>query len=434
MPGKDSGEVNGNVIKLELSRSTSNETEISKSATTFRSIQESDIIKLNVSGIVYETLESTLKRFPDTLLGDSEKREKYHIPSRGEYFFDRNRTAFEAILYFYQTGGILIRPPTIPMRLFAEDVRFFQLGDKAFMKLQKEEGYIQDAERPLPINNLQRKIWELFEYPDTSLAARILAIWSVAVIVVSITVFCVETLPQYEKKDTGNIDEQQPWVSFEIGCIAWFTFEYLVRLFASPSKWNFLKSFLNLIDVAAILPYYITLPMNEANAAPLSVLRVIRLVRVFRIFKLSRHSVGLRILGHTLKESSRELAMLIFFLILGIILFSSAMYYAEASNRKEFPSIPDTFWYSLVTMTTVGYGDKVPKTMPGKFIGSLCAIVGVLTIALPVPVIVSNFEFFYKRDRLSYEQRQDTSEKARNCEQGRAISKGSYAYLRETNV
>ena len=135
--------------------------------------------------------------------------------------------------------------------------------------------------------------------------------------------------------------------------------------------------------------------------ATLSVLRVFRLVRVFRIFKLSRHSMGLQILGETLRASISELGMLVFFLMLGVILFSSAIYYAEQGKNDKFKSIPDAFWYSLVTMTTVGYGDLVPKTLLGKIIGSFCALSGVLTIALPVPVIVSNFEFFYKRDRLS---------------------------------
>jgi len=94
---------------------------------------------------------------------------------------------------------------------------------------------------------------------------------------------------------------------------------------------------------------------------------------------------------------------------LGVILFSSAIFYAEQGQNDQFKSIPDVFWYSLVTMTTVGYGDMVPKTLIGKLVGSLCAIVGVLTIALPVPVIVSNFEFFYKRDRMSYDHRKEMS-------------------------
>jgi len=192
-------------------------------------------------------------------------------------------------------------------------------------------------------------------------------------------------------------------------CIVWFSAELLIRFAAAPDHLAFFCDVMNIIDLLAILPYFITLGTELADdgsdqarasnqAMSLAVLRVIRLVRVFRIFKLSRHSKGLQILGQTIKASMRELGLLIFFLFICVVLFSSAIYFAENPEASQFSSIPDAFWWAVVTMTTVGYGDMLPISAWGKLVGSLCAIAGVLTIALPVPVIVSNFNYFYNRE------------------------------------
>src|SRR6218665_713201 len=272
----------------------------------------------------------------------------------------------------------------------------------------------------MPDNPIQRKVWLLFEYPESSMAARILALISVTVILLSIVIFCLETLPQFKryritnstKNGTETPEEDdvpklsEPFFLIETACIIWFTSELLIRFAASPDHLLFFKNMMNLIDLVAIVPYFITLGTALADesrtsnqAMPLAILRVIRLVRVFRIFKLSRHSKGLQILGQTIRASMRELGLLIFFLLICVILFSSAVYFAEADTpSSHFRSIPDAFWWAVVTMTTVGYGDMMPISAWGKLVGSLCAIAGVLTIALPVPVIVSNFNYFYHRE------------------------------------
>ena len=161
----------------------------------------------------------------------------------------------------------------------------------------------------------------------------------------------------------------EPFFIVETICIIWFTFEFIVRFASCPLKLQFLKSVMNVIDIVAIIPYFITLgtifadeQKKSSQAMSLAILRVIRLVRVFRIFKLSRHSKGLQILGQTLRASMRELGLLIFFLIIGVILFSSAVYFAEVTEQDtHFKSIPDAFWWAMITMTTVGYGGKNKK-------------------------------------------------------------------------
>ncbi|XP_033329691.2 potassium voltage-gated channel protein Shaker isoform X2 [Megalopta genalis] len=390
-------------------------------------------IVINVSGLRFETQLRTLNQFPDTLLGDPSRRLRYFDPLRNEYFFDRNRPSFDAILYYYQSGGRLRRPVNVPLDVFSEEIKFYELGELATNKFREDEGFIKEEEKPLPTHELQRKVWLLFEYPESSQGARVVAIISVVVILLSIVIFCLETLPEFKHYKVFNtttngtkIEEDEvpditdPFFLIETICIIWFTFELSVRFLACPNKLNFFRDVMNFIDIIAIIPYFITLgtvmaedgeaidlpkapvsPQDKSTnqAMSLAILRVIRLVRVFRIFKLSRHSKGLQILGRTLKASMRELGLLIFFLFIGVVLFSSAVYFAEAGTQDSFfKSIPDAFWWAVVTMTTVGYGDMRPVGVWGKIVGSLCAIAGVLTIALPVPVIVSNFNYFYHRE------------------------------------
>uniref|UniRef100_A0A8B9GWJ7 Potassium voltage-gated channel subfamily A member 3 n=1 Tax=Astyanax mexicanus TaxID=7994 RepID=A0A8B9GWJ7_ASTMX len=384
-------------------------------------------VVINISGLRFETQLKTFSQFPDTLLGDPRKRMRYFDPLRNEYFFDRNRPSFDAILYYYQSGGRIRRPVNVPIDVFSEEIRFYQLGEEAMEKFREDEGFIKEEERPLPSREFQRQVWLLFEYPESSGPARGIAIVSVLVILISIVIFCLETLPEFRDDreaaaaaaaaaaavplNNGTAPYgpgafTDPFFVIETLCIVWFSFELLVRFFACPSKATFSKNIMNIIDIVAIIPYFITLGTelaerqgNGQQAMSLAILRVIRLVRVFRIFKLSRHSKGLQILGQTLKASMRELGLLIFFLFIGVILFSSAVYFAEADDpASSFGSIPDAFWWAVVTMTTVGYGDMHPVTIGGKIVGSLCAIAGVLTIALPVPVIVSNFNYFYHRE------------------------------------
>nr|CAD7398511.1 unnamed protein product [Timema cristinae] len=308
------------------------------------------VIYLQVSGLRFETQLRTLNQFPDTLLGDPARRIRYFDPLRNEYFFDRNRPSFDAILYYYQSGGRLRRPVNVPLDVFSEEIKFYELGELATNKFREDEGFIKEEEKPLPSHEFQRKVWLLFEYPESSQAARVVAIISVFVILLSIVIFCLETLPEFKHYKVFNtttngtkIEEDEvpditdPFFLIETICIIWFTFELSVRFLACPNKLNFFRDVMNIIDIIAIIPYFITLatvvaeeestinvvrapvsPQDKSTnqAMSLAILRVIRLVRVFRIFKLSRHSKGLQILGRTLKASMRELGLLIFFLFI----------------------------------------------------------------------------------------------------------------------
>lgn len=99
--------------------------------------------KFQVSGLRFETQLRTLNQFPDTLLGDPARRIRYFDPLRNEYFFDRNRPSFDAILYYYQSGGRLRRPVNVPLDVFSEEIKFYELGEPAISKFREDEGFIK---------------------------------------------------------------------------------------------------------------------------------------------------------------------------------------------------------------------------------------------------------------------------------------------------
>uniref|UniRef100_A0A8D0DZJ1 Potassium voltage-gated channel subfamily C member 4 n=1 Tax=Salvator merianae TaxID=96440 RepID=A0A8D0DZJ1_SALMN len=273
--------------------------------------------------------------------------------------------------------------------------------------------------------NWQPKMWALFEDPYSSRAARVIAFASLFFILVSITTFCLETHEAFiidvnvtETSVDGNTTEifvmqkleTKPILTYIEGvCVLWFTLEFLVRIICCPDKLVFIKNLLNIIDFVAILPFYLEVGLSglssKAARDVLGFLRVVRFVRILRIFKLTRHFVGLRVLGHTLRASTNEFLLLIIFLALGVLIFATMIYYAERIGAKpsdpsgndhtHFKNIPIGFWWAVVTMTTLGYGDMYPKTWSGMLVGALCALAGVLTIAMPVPVIVNNFGMYY---------------------------------------
>ena len=403
--------VNSNHVKHKILRVGSRKKEPTPEPEILEEVEEKhdcqksgcERVTINVSGQYFETRMAVLNRHPETLLGNPFKRDKYYDCRRNEYFLDRHRPTFEAIFHYFQYGGKLRRPSNVPDDIFLSEVAFYELETDIVDEYKKNEGYTEE-EVILPKGETMRKIWMLFEYPDTSTLAFIFAIVSVVMTITSIVLFCVETLPVFSvthcvEDETPNF--MDPFFIIETVCTAWFTFEVIVRYAVCPDKLLFWKDFKNVVDLAAVIPYYVTFfnvisTMSCASAkssASLSFLRVIRLVRVF---KLTKHSAGLQVLMLTVKASMGGLGLFLVALVVCILVFSSAIYYVEFGLEKsQIKSIPDGFWWAVITMTTVGYGDRTPVGAWGKLVGAACALSGVLTLAIPVPIITENFNKFY---------------------------------------
>mmetsp|Transcript_32542 Transcript_32542/g.85748 ORF Transcript_32542/g.85748 Transcript_32542/m.85748 type:complete len:712 (-) Transcript_32542:189-2324(-) len=231
----------------------------------------------------------------------------------------------------------------------------------------------------------------------------------------------------------------------EIVCITVFSIEYMARFLtawaarfgekfeiildvvtmpmpqnpALTRTYTYLTNKMNLIDFFAIIPFYIDM-MPIGAGVPLGFLRVLRLARVFRVFKMGKYSKGMSLLTNVLMLSAPALKLLCFFSLIGMILFGSMIFFCEqgewmvtadypdgaylrrdvtgtAFEPSPFVSIPTCFWWVIVTQTTVGYGDMYPVTDPGKAVGSICMVSGILVLALPITIIGANFSNEYGR-------------------------------------
>ncbi|XP_076650505.1 potassium voltage-gated channel protein Shaw isoform X1 [Halictus rubicundus] len=408
-------------------------------------------VVLNVGGIRHETYKATLKKIPATRLSRLTEALANYDPILNEYFFDRHPGVFAQVLNYYRTGK-LHYPTDVCGPLFEEELDFWGLDSNQVepccwmtytqhrdtqetltvldrLDLDTEKPTEEELARKFGFEEayyagtltwwqkLKPQMWSLFDEPYSSSSAKVISIVSVLFICISILSFCVKTHPDLRvpvivnrtvKKDnitSWTVDKThtnaQDWFFYiECLCNAWFTLEFLIRITASPNRFVFIRSWVNLIDLVATFSFYLDLALQRfaSHLENADILEFLSIIRIMRLFKLTRHSSGLKILIQTFRASAKELTLLVFFLVLGIVIFASLVYYAERTQhnpQNDFKSIPLGLWWALVTMTTVGYGDMVPRTYLGMFIGALCALAGVLTIALPVPVIVSNFAMYY---------------------------------------
>ena len=292
----------------------------------------------------------------------STRRDSFFDDKRNEYFFDRDPELFTYVIQFYRKGTLHF-PEDECACSFKGELDFFgivnnHLGDCCyeifqekhddFLDYQKRHAKAEDTD--FVPRTVRQKMWKLFEDPEQNVLGLLMHYTSAVLILVSVVASTVETLKCGQQTCGDKYSEQ--FYIVESTCVIVFTVEYLARLYAAPIRFKFMKQFLSIIDVVAIIPFYVALIFPDAAGGPFTVLRVFR---IFRIVKMSRHNTKVREAGSSLLASLSELSFVFVVLTTLVILFSTIIYYAEMGDEDtKFVSIPATFWYVIVTMTTLG--------------------------------------------------------------------------------
>lgn len=259
------------------------------------------------------------------------------------------------------------------------------------------------------------------------LSFQIYAVLTNLLILVNVFTYMLGTLPSfrvsYVQEDHANSSsvedptKLQRWMTtvehpgivyFDVACLFFFFFECLLRFISCPNRKQFFKSFKTIADLFYIVPLSIlhivymwdhTVWSEPRNIPALLILQGFVAFRVCRLVLVARNYRPFVILILSLKASGRELLLLVILVLLALVFFSNAIFLAEITHEGTFSDVFQGLWWSLITITTVGYGDFVPKTTFGFIVGSVCAVSGLILISLPIPVIAKNFNSYYSFKR-----------------------------------
>ncbi|KAK0398666.1 hypothetical protein QR680_002701 [Steinernema hermaphroditum] len=367
-----------------------------------------------------------------------------------EYFFERVPRYFDPIYDFYATGKLHV-PKDLCFDKFMAELRFWAVSKSkmdeccspfaqyCILAKPAKEQVEKDHFIGVRCANIRRRLWLVLEGHSTSRWWKAFEITSTSFVVLSIAALILGSIPEFQvpeqdkhglavtampvtyptyPKGAGytvssttvvkNSQDARPEMVehpvfnyVENICVIYFTFEYLLRLWVAPRKFAFAKQLLNIIDLLAIAPFIFEMVLvmiglsgenvRKVRWAFLTV-RLLRVLRVVRIAKLGRFSPGLANFALTLRKSKKQMQMVAIVMLTVVIFFSTLVYFLEKDEPDStFTSIPAAFWWAVVTMSTVGYGDSVPRTVVGKLVGSGAIVCGVMVLALPITIMVNNF-------------------------------------------
>lgn len=198
-------------------------------------------------------------------------------------------------------------------------------------------------------------------------------------IIVSVITFSIETLPNLKPQTRVVLN------AIEVFSVLVFTLEYVVRIYVADKKLKFVFSFFGLVDFLAILPFYLALGIDLRS------LRLLRMFRLFRLFKLVRYNKAMLHFANAMKMAKEQIILFMVITLMLIYFSAVGIYYFENEAQPEhFSSIFSSLWWSIVTLTTVGYGDVYPVTIGGRVFTFFILLIGLGIVAIPTGIISSS--------------------------------------------
>ncbi len=231
-------------------------------------------------------------------------------------------------------------------------------------------------------------------YESNTAAGKTFDIALLIFIIGSIIVVMLDSIKEYHQQ-YGELFWLLEWIFTGL-----FTIEYLLRLISLRKPLKYVYSFFGIIDLLAIIPSYLSI--INVGAQSLLVLRALRLLRVFRIFKLTHFLTEMEFLKSSIYSSLKKISIFMLVVLSMVIIMGSIMYLVEG-GENGFHSIPDSIYWAIVTITTVGYGDISPATPLGKFLASIMMFIGYGIIAVPTGILTTDIAMAVRKKKPGHE-------------------------------
>ncbi|KAL3856842.1 hypothetical protein ACJMK2_011553 [Sinanodonta woodiana] len=413
---------------------------------------DSEITVLNIGGKRFETTKGTLRNHPNSKLARLNKTSEEYDFDKCEFFFDRNPVLFEWILDYYRYG-LMHMPLDVCVNKTSEELDYWELSSETIagccrqkyremmheyatylaLKKEFEHDLHEDKQQSVEISTfkkLREKIWNFLDDIESSRPAKVFGMIYYSMIILSVATVFFGTVNEFRVPRTIDLfttcnktsaekctidkntklyylrNTQPHWALRIVDNVLMFIFtlDFILRLLVTPSHKKLLSG-MYICDLIYLIPvwcrfiidiFHSTVWLKDSGVQWLLVIDILMVFRALRMFMLARYYRSLRVLLLALKACMGELVLLMLFVSFCLTIYACCIYSAEVYNDLAFDNVFIGLYWGLITMTTVGYGDIVPKTTAGYIVSVMCAMTGVIIIGMVVPIFAGNFTLYYR--------------------------------------